>query len=172
MNANLYTLFENHFGERQGEPCVLIPNGPVIHYDELAISSARIAHALVRAGCQPGDRVAAQVDKHWQALALYLACLRAGLVYLPLNISYQKAELAYFFDDAKPRVVVCRPENLGLIATLAKPAVVLTLDAHGGELQDRTRDAPDTFDTVVSRRTTWRRFCTRPAPQDGRRARC
>ena len=77
MNANLYTLFENHFGERQGEPCVLIPNGPVIHYDELAISSARIAHALVRAGCQPGDRVAAQVDKHWQALALYLACLRA-----------------------------------------------------------------------------------------------
>jgi malonyl-CoA/methylmalonyl-CoA synthetase len=151
MNANLYTLFENHFGERQGEPCVLIPNGPVIHYDELAISSARIAHALVRAGCQPGDRVAAQIDKHWQALALYLACLRAGLVYLPLNISYQKAELAYFFDDAKPRVVVCRPENLGLIATLAKSAVVLTLDAHGGEIIDRARGEPYSFDTVVSR---------------------
>ncbi len=151
MNANLYTLFENHFGERQGEPCVLIPNGPVIHYDQLARWSSRIAHVLVRAGCRPGDRIAAQIDKHWHALALYLACLRAGLVYLPLNISYQKAELAYFFDDAKPRVVVCRPENLGLIATLAKAAVVLTLDARGGELLDRAEDAPDTFDTVVSR---------------------
>ena len=58
-----------------------------------------MAHALVRAGCRPGDRVAAQVDKHWHALALYLACLRAGLVYLPLNVSYQKAELAYFFAE-------------------------------------------------------------------------
>src|SRR6266550_62823 len=130
MNANLYTLFEDHFEAQVSAPCVLIPKGRVVHYDELAALSARIAHALTRAGCRPGDRVAAQVDKHWQALALYLACLRAGLIYLPLNISYQKAELAYFFDDAKPRVVVCRPENLGLIATLAKSAVVLTLDAH------------------------------------------
>ena len=53
-----------------------------------------IAHALVRAGCVPGDRVAVQADKHWQVLALYLACLRAGLVYLPLNTGYQRAELA------------------------------------------------------------------------------
>ena len=49
-----------------------------------------MAHALVAAGCRPGDRVAAQVDKHWHVLALYLACLRAGLVYLPLNTGYQK----------------------------------------------------------------------------------
>ena len=48
----------------------------------------------------PGDRVAVQADKHWQVLALYLACLRAGLVYLPLNTGYQKSELQFFFDDA------------------------------------------------------------------------
>ena len=71
---------------------MLIPGGPVIHYGDLADESARIAHALVRAGC-PGDRVAVQADKHWQVLALYLACLRAGLVYLPLNTGYQRAEL-------------------------------------------------------------------------------
>src|SRR5207249_2720514 len=82
LNANLYTLFENHFEAQAGAPCLVIPKGPVVHYDELAAMSARIAHALVRAGCRPGDRVAAQVDKHWHALALYLACLRAGLVYL------------------------------------------------------------------------------------------
>ena len=151
VNANLYTLFEDHFEARVSAPCVLIPKGRVVHYDELAALSARIAHALVRVGCRQGDRVAAQVDKHWHALALYLACLRAGLVYLPLNVGYQKAELAYFFADATPRVIVCRPEALGLMATLACTAVVLTLDSQGGELLDRAADAPEIFDTVVSR---------------------
>src|SRR5436853_4821028 len=83
LNANLYTLFENHFDAGAGAPCLLIPKGRVVHYDELAAMSARIAHALIAAGCRPGDRVAAQVDKHGYALALYLGCLRAGLVYLP-----------------------------------------------------------------------------------------
>ena len=99
MNANLYTLFEKHFEDAAEEPCLLVPGGPVVHFDDLASLSARIATALVRAGCRPGDRVAVQADKHWQVVALYLACLRAGLVYLPLNIGYQKGELAYFFAD-------------------------------------------------------------------------
>jgi malonyl-CoA/methylmalonyl-CoA synthetase len=151
VNANLYTLFESHFEEGAGKPCVVIPNGPIVHYDELAALSARTAHALVRAGCVPGDRVAVQVDKHWQALALYLACLRAGLIYLPLNIGYQRSELACFFEDASPRVVVCRPENLGVIATIAGSALVLAQDAHGGELHERAQREPDTFETRVSR---------------------
>src|SRR5436190_51527 len=93
MNANFYALLRGHFHERISEPCLLIPDGPVIHYDQLDAASARIAHALIHAGCTPGDRVAAQVDKCWEALALYLACLRAGLVYLPLNTGYQKRNL-------------------------------------------------------------------------------
>ena len=151
MNANLYTLFETHFEAATAAPCLLIPKGRVVHYDELAAASAKIAHALVRAGCRPGDRVAVQIDKHWHALALYLACLRAGLVYLPLNVSYQRAELAYFFDDATPRVIVCRPESLGLVATLSGSAVVLTLDAQGGELVDRAAGMPEDFETFVAR---------------------
>jgi malonyl-CoA/methylmalonyl-CoA synthetase len=77
-------------------------------------ASARIAHALVAAGCRKGDRVAVQTDKHWQVMALYLACLRAGLVYLPLNTGYQRSELDYFFADAEPSVIVCSPDRLGL----------------------------------------------------------
>jgi malonyl-CoA/methylmalonyl-CoA synthetase len=150
MNANLYALIEAHFPSGAEQPCLLIPDGPVVHYDELALASARIANALVGAGCRPGDRVAVQADKHWHVLALYLACLRAGLVYLPLNTGYRKRELQYFFDDATPRLVVCRPEMLGLIETIAAPATVLTLDAHGGELADRARDEPSHFDTVQS----------------------
>lgn len=150
MNANLYALFEAHYPRAREAPCILVPGGPVVHYDDLAEESARIANALVRIGCGPGDRVAVQTDKHWQVVALYLACLRAGLVYLPLNTGYQRAELKFFFDDAKPRVIVCRPEALGMVATLAGDATVLTLDAGGGELGDRSRDESAQFATVMS----------------------
>ena len=151
MNANLYALLEAHFPGGRERPCVLLPGNGVIHYDELASESARIANALVHAGCQPGDRVAVQTDKHWQVLALYLACLRAGLVYLPLNTGYQKHELEYFFADAAPRVVICKPESLGTVATLAGDATVLTLDASGGEIIERARRESSTFETVTSK---------------------
>ncbi len=150
MNANLYALFESHFPDGAEQPLLVIPNGPVIHYDDIVALSAQIAHALVAAGCRNGDRVAVQTSKHWQVLALYLACLRAGLVYLPLNTGYQRSELDYFFGDAEPRVIVCSPEHLGLVATLARGATVLTLDAHGGELIDRATQCPTTFAAVVS----------------------
>ena len=146
MNTNLYALFERHFPDGAEQPLLVIPNGPVIHYDDIAAASARYANALVEAGCKPGDRVAAQLDKDWRVLALYLACLRAGLVYLPLNTGYQKAELAYFFGDAQPTVIVCNAAHLGTVATLGGDATVLTLD----ELEDRARSLPTTFFTVFS----------------------
>jgi malonyl-CoA/methylmalonyl-CoA synthetase len=151
MNANLYALIESHFPSGREQPCIVVPGDGVVHYDELAQASARIANALASAGCVPGDRVAVQADKHWQVLALYLACLRAGLVYLPLNTAYERRELEYFFGDAKPRVIVCRPESLGTIETIANGALVLTIDARGGELWDRARDEPAGFATVHSK---------------------
>ena len=95
MNANLYALLESHFPEAAGQPCLMQHGGPTIDYRQLVTDSARIANALVAAGCEPGDRVAVQVDKPWQVVPLYLAALRAGLVYLPLNSAYQRAELDY-----------------------------------------------------------------------------
>jgi malonyl-CoA/methylmalonyl-CoA synthetase len=150
MNANLYALLRDHFPEEAEEPCVLIPGGRVIHYDELEQWSARIANVLVDSGCVVGDRVAVQVEKCWQALALYLACLRAGLVYLPLNTGYKKAELEYFFGDAEPRNIVCRPESEGLTAALRPEAAVLTLAEDGGTLLERAMDAAPSFETVAS----------------------
>src|SRR5258706_4236334 len=150
MNANLYALLRDHFLKDAEQPCVLIPGGPVIHYDDLDAASARIAHALCATGCRPGDRVAAQIDKCWQALALYLACLRAGLVYLPLNTGYVKNELAYFFADAEPSVVICRPDAAAAVAALRAEATVLTLDGAAGTLLERADNRPDTFETVRS----------------------
>ena len=147
MDANLYTLFDEHVAD-PAAPCLVVPNGPVVHYGELAALSARIAHALVDAGCRPGDRIAVQTEKHWTVLPLYLAALRAGLVYLPLNTGYQRAELDYFFGDAVPSVIVCGSERLGVVAATARDATVLTLDASGGELLDRAEGKSELFDTV------------------------
>ncbi len=150
MNANLYRLLFDHFSENIEQPCLLIPDGSVIHYDTLDATSARFAHALRNAGCEAGDRVAVQVDKCWEALALYLACLRAGFVYLPLNTGYQRSELAYFFGDAEPRVIVCRPESTEIVAPLRPEATVLTLAGGEGTLVDRGAGERDSFDTVMS----------------------
>jgi malonyl-CoA/methylmalonyl-CoA synthetase len=150
MNANLYALLRDHFPEDAEQACVLIPGGPVIHYDDLDVASARIAYALIDAGCRVGDRVAVQTEKCPQSLALYLACLRAGLVYLPLNTGYQKGELAFFFADAEPTVIVCRPDAEQTIAELRPQATVLTLDHAAGTLLDRADNQSDRFETVVS----------------------
>jgi malonyl-CoA/methylmalonyl-CoA synthetase len=150
MNANLYSLFESHFPEGREQPFALLPGGTAVSYGDLAALSAQIAHALVAAGCRPGDRVAVQADKHWPVVALYLGCLRAGLVYLPLNTGYQKSELSYLFDDAEPSVIVCRPESAERVAPLRPAAMTLTLAGGTGTLLDLAADASTEFATVVS----------------------
>ena len=80
-------------------------------YAQFMALSARQAHALRSLGVRPGDRVAVQVEKSPEALALYLACMRAGAVYLPLNTAYTLSELTYFIEDAEPRLMVCDPSS-------------------------------------------------------------
>ncbi|MFL6650308.1 MAG: malonate--CoA ligase, partial [Sulfurifustaceae bacterium] len=98
-------------------------------------------------------RVAVQVDKTPQALFVYLAVVRAGLVYLPLNTAYQRGELEYFLKDAEPRLVIGRPQSLGLLQELARSAGVhhlYTLDEKGtGTLIDAVRDVSADFSTTL-----------------------
>ncbi len=149
MNANLYALLSSHFPEDRGQPCLIFTDRPVIRFDELDAASARFAHALIAAGARRGDRIAVQVDKCWEALALYLACLRAGLVFLPLNTGYQKSELLYLFGDAEPSIIVCRPESAERIAPLRPEAATLTLGSGAGTLFDRMSDQATHFETVI-----------------------
>jgi acyl-CoA synthetase (AMP-forming)/AMP-acid ligase II len=125
-----------------------LANGARVSYGEVFALVARLAGHLARRGVVPGDRVAVQVEKSWQALALYLACLRAGAVYLPLNTAYPLAELEYFLADSEPKLVVCRPENevgvLALAGKLGIPAIE-TLGVNGdGSLVTAAADAPVT----------------------------
>src|SRR5271170_5607537 len=100
MSENLYSQFHERL--RQGDPSLFLetPDGAVLSYADADAYSARLANLLVSLGVGPGDRVAVQVEKSPQALLAYLACLRAGAVYLPLNPAYTHAEVRYFLDDA------------------------------------------------------------------------
>ncbi|MEJ8571933.1 malonyl-CoA synthase [Microbaculum marinum] len=126
--------------------------GRAFTYGDLESESARMAGALVDLGVRPGDRVAVQVQKSPEALILYLACVRAGAAYLPLNTAYTLAELAYFISDAEPAVVVVDPAVRDQVAALPEAggvASVETLDQAGrGSIVDRATGFPATFATV------------------------
>jgi malonyl-CoA/methylmalonyl-CoA synthetase len=112
-------------------------DGRKITYEAVLTGSARLAHALVIAGIKIGDRVAVQVEKSPAAILLYLACVRVGAIFLPLNTAYTIAELEYFLGDAEPRMIVCDPLRYDAISAIAGNAVVETLDARGlGSLID------------------------------------
>jgi malonyl-CoA/methylmalonyl-CoA synthetase len=105
---NLYAVLAARFAGMRGATCLETAGGTRYTYADLEAESARFANLLGAAGLAPGDRVAAQIDKSPEALFLYLGCLRAGLVYVPLNTAYQEAEIAYFVADAEPRAAFCR----------------------------------------------------------------
>jgi malonyl-CoA/methylmalonyl-CoA synthetase len=149
MSENLYAAFRAA-APSPSKLFLRTPEGRTLTYGELETGSARVANVLQALGVKPGDRVAVQVEKSPQTVLLYLACLRAGAVYLPLNTAYTLAELEYFVGDAEPRLVVCDPRMREGIAAVAGGAAVETLDAAGGgSLSDKAADAPDTFQDVA-----------------------
>ena len=123
-------------------------------YADVERETARYANILTGLGLQRGDRVAAQVDKSPQAIFIYLACLRAGLCYLPLNSAYQQSEIGYFLNDAQPGVAICSPASQELFARLCSEASVphlFTLDDRGlGSFTDESANAGTQFATVAS----------------------
>lgn len=113
---------------------VIRPDGQRINYRTLLDGSAAYAQALVRLGVRPGDRVAVQVEKSFEALLLYLACIRSGAVFLPLNTAYTAHEIDYFLRDAEPALFVARPEaseELSRVAIAAGVPAFETLGADG-----------------------------------------
>ncbi|MER8409104.1 MULTISPECIES: malonyl-CoA synthase [unclassified Mesorhizobium] len=127
-------------------------DGRSISYGEMLARSAQLAHVLSQLGVEAGDRVAVQVEKSPEAIFLYLACLRAGAIFLPLNTAYTLTELEYFFRDAEPRLIVCDPARVTEIGALAQDsgAAVATLGSKGeGSLTDRASEAAVDFHDVA-----------------------
>ncbi|MDO8800643.1 AMP-binding protein [Phenylobacterium sp.] len=105
-------------------PCFLLPDGAQITYGELNAGAARLAALLISRGVVPGDRVAVQTEKTPEAVMLYLATLKAGAVFLPLNTAYTASEVDYFLTDAEPRVFV--QDAVALAAEAAAHAPLAT----------------------------------------------
>ncbi len=138
VDENLYSLFESRFPADRKQPLMLLASGGQVSYADAdkaganRYASRRFSPAL---GLKPGDRVAVQVEKSPEALLLYLGCLRAGLVYLPLNSAYHEVEVRYFLENAEPRAVVAQPGSLPWLKPLAARlgiAHVFSLDQEGG----------------------------------------
>ncbi|WP_298252636.1 malonyl-CoA synthase [Bradyrhizobium sp.] len=149
-NANLFSrLFDGVDDPRR--LAIETLDGKHISYGDLVARAGQIANVLVDRGVKPGDRVAAQTEKSVTGLVLYLATVRAGAVYLPLNTAYTLNELEYFITDAEPSLVVCDPSKAaGITAIAAKVgAKVETLGPDGkGSLSDAADKAQSTFTTV------------------------
>src|SRR3954469_1631637 len=151
MNANLFSRLFDKLDDAS-RLAIETPEGKHISYRDLIALAGRMANLLVARGVKPGDRVAAQTEKSVPGLVLYLAAVRAGAVYLPLNTAYTLNELDYFITDAEPSLVVCDPSKAdGISAIAAKVnARVETLGADGtGSLTDAADKASAEFKTVM-----------------------
>lgn len=149
MNENLYARFEERFPADASAICMSTADGRCVTYGELKSQSARVANLLRALGARPGDRVAAQVEKSVEAVFLYLGCLRAGCVFLPLNPAYQAGELAHLIGDARPTVLVARPKNLEMCKSVATavgvPHVLELGDGGSGVFTDLFLAQSDRF---------------------------
>jgi len=124
------------------------PDGWRLSYRQMLSASAHYAHALVSLGVAPGDRVAIQMEKSPAFIFIYLAALRAGAVFLPLNTAYTPHEVAYFLSDARPKVLVCDPERAEALKGAAQETGArLVVHGHGqyGELYDLAAASPPDF---------------------------
>ncbi len=139
----LFSALEAAIPSRE-KALIELPDGSTVSYGDVFDLAGKISAHLIRRGVVPGDRVAVQIEKSWQNLALYLGVVRAGGVYLPLNTAYPLAELEYFLGDAEPRVIVCKPETESGVRALAdklKIGTVETLGIHGdGSLLANAKD--------------------------------
>ncbi len=151
-SCNLFSALRAAFPADLGQTAIEAtgPGGEPLHYTwrDLDQASARIANLLASLQLPEGSRIAVQVEKSVEAMLLYLATLRAGYVFLPLNTAYQSAEIAYFIGNAEPAVVVCTPGNFGWVSKIAFTAGtrhVFTLgDDRSGSLLERAARHGDT----------------------------
>lgn len=146
-NQNLFAALRAAFPVGLDAIAIETDSGLEYSWRDLERATAMLANLLQSLRLPAGARIAAQVEKSVEALVLYLATLRAGYVFLPLNTAYQSAEIEYFIGNAEPAVVVCAPKNFGWVSKIAFKAGtrnVFTLgDDRTGSLLERAVHCSD-----------------------------
>jgi len=153
MSQNLFATFRSRFPADPEAPFLISVDGSAISYGEILPRTGRLANLFAARGVRPGDRIAVHVEKSVEALLIYLAALRAGAVYLPLNPGYTLAEVRYFLEDAEPALFVCCPEDETAMRALCdglEVPVLLTLGSDGsGSLTEAVAAQPTEFADVA-----------------------
>ncbi len=156
MANHLYDLVRSRM-PAMDRPFARLTDGRTFTYRDVADVSAQFANAIVSLGVKPGDRVAVQAEKSIEMLMLYLGCIRAGAIFLPLNTAYTPAEIDYFLGDAEPALFVCDPARVQALGPFADKAGA-RLETLGGRsspelsagtLADMARAAPGRFADVA-----------------------
>lgn len=150
--TNLYTTLMTATPRPAEAPFAFLPDGSVMTYGDVEAGSARYANLLGAYGVTVGDRVAVQTEKSIDMLMLYMGCVRAGAIFLPLNPAYTSGEIGYFLGDAQPALFVCDPAQRNALSHVAHAAGVRrieTLGVVGGSLAEAAAAQPDSFATVV-----------------------
>ncbi|MBC7994362.1 MAG: malonyl-CoA synthase [Rhizobacter sp.] len=121
MNHNLFAALRGNFPQDRDSVAIETTDAVPHYYTwrDIDRATAMLANLLESLNLPEGSRVAVQTEKSVEALMLYLAVLRAGYVYLPLNTAYQAAEIEYFIGNADPAVVVCSSKNFGWVSPIA-----------------------------------------------------
>ena len=140
---NLYSRFEYAFSQALDRPALVLADAPDWTYAHLQGQTERAAGALVAAGVAPGDRVLVQLAKLPETVALYLACLKVGAVYVPVNTAYTSREVAYFIEDSEPRLFVAADAEAGNGSVRIE-----TLTESGGSWRTQLAAAEPVPDTV------------------------
>ena len=152
-NNNLFTALRAAFPKNLDEVAVETDNGLLYSWRDIERATAMLANLLESLNLPSGARIAVQAEKSVEAMLLYLATLRAGYVFLPLNTAYQSAEIEYFVGNAEPAVVVCSKKNFGWVSKIAFKAGtqnVFTLgDDRTGSLLDRAAHCSDQHTPAV-----------------------
>ncbi len=146
-------LYDGLFGAHAGKDTAFLQllDGTTITHQDFLSTAAQIAHVATQLGLKPGNRVAAQIEKSPEALALYAACAQAGLVFLPLNTAYTVDELTYFIENSGASLIVCDSRSEEKLAPVGAQldAKVETLNADGsGSLMEQAAAMPASFETV------------------------
>ena len=144
---NLFAALRAAFPANLDSIAVETDHGLNYTWRDLDRASAMMANLLDGLKLPKGSRIAVQVEKSVEAVMLYLATLRAGYVFLPLNTAYQSSEIEYFIGNAEPAVVVCSGANFGWVSKIAFKAGthhVFTLnDDRTGTLLERAAHQKD-----------------------------
>ena len=144
------TLFGRHLGS--AKPFLHLPDGTALSYSDFLAMASRIAHVLIQGGLAPGDRVAVQVEKSPEALALYAAAAQAGIVFLPLNTAYTTDELSYFVENSGAKLLICDGAKEEALTPMVDRlgGKIETLNADGsGSLSELARTMPSSFAPVA-----------------------